>query len=96
MPPFLCATKETYAHILAWGENNSNEWYHPVSRPQFAQGLSTLQTGDTIEFFLDGVSSKVQILNVGEIYDYPLLKHINGEFNLSNMYVDRVIHVKRI
>jgi len=92
----LCATKETYSRILAWGQNNVDEWYHPFSRSQYAQGLSKLTVGNTVEFILDGVSNQVRVLTVGEIYTYPLLKKTNGDFNIPDMYVDRVIHVKRI
>ena len=92
----LYANKEEYACILEWGQNSSDEWYHPVSRSQFTMGLSSIKPGDTIEFILDGVSTGVQVVEVGNIYDYPLLKHINGEFSLTGMRADRVIRVKRI
>lgn len=96
MPPTLYASNDEYAQILQWGKNSSDEWYHPVSRSQFTQGLYLVNEGDTIEFVLNGVSNNVQVVEVGHIYDYPLFKHINGEFNLMNMRVDRVIRVKRI
>jgi len=96
MPPALYATRDTYAQVLQWGQNSSDEWYHPVSRSQFTQGLYLLKAGDTIEFILDGVSNEVQVVEVGTIYEYPLLKHVNGEFNLMNLRVDRVIRVKRV
>lgn len=92
----LYSTKDAYARILEWGQNSSDEWYHPVSRSQFAQGLNLVKAGDTIEFILDGVSKNIQILEVGNIYDYPLLRHVNGDFNLINIHVDRVIRVKRV
>lgn len=93
--PALYATTETYASILAWGQNNSTEWYHPVSRAQFT-GLSGMKVGDTVEFILDGVSKPVQVLEIGEIYEYPLLKHKNGEFTLSEMRADRVVRVRAV
>ena len=96
MPPTLYATNDEYAQILQWGKNTSDEWYHPVSRSQFAQGLNSVNAGDTIKFALDGVSKNVQVVEIGHIYDYPLLRHVNGEFHLMNMRVDRVIRVKRI
>lgn len=92
----LYASKEEYANILEWGQNSSDEWYHPVSRSQFTKGLASVKAGDTIEFILDGISKEVQVVEIGNIYDYPLLKHINGEFSLSGMRADRVIRVKRI
>ena len=91
--PALYATAETYACILEWGQNNSSEWYHPVSRAQFT-GLHPIKAGDIIEFVLDGVSKPIEVLEVGEIYEYPLLKHKNGEFNLSEMRADRVVRVR--
>jgi hypothetical protein len=91
----LYATKESYSRILEWGVNTSAEWYHPVSRSQF-QSLISINKGDVIEFVLDGVSKKVEVLEIGTIYDYPLLKHMNGDFNLSDLLVERVIRVKRV
>ena len=94
MPKTLYATKESYEHILRWGQNSTDEWYHPVSRSQFAQGLHSVNVGDQIEFILDGLTRGIQVLEIGTIYDYPLLKHVNGDFNISNLLVDRVIRVK--
>lgn len=96
MSKALYASKEDYARILEWGQNSSNEWYHPVSRSQFTQGLSSVKAGDSIEFILDGISMGVQVVSIGTIYEYPLLRHVNGEFNLINMRADRVIYVKRV
>lgn len=89
----LYATKESYSRILEWGQNTYQEWYHPVSRSQF-QNLSSLKAGDLIEFVLDGVSNGVQVLEVGTLYDYPLLKHVNGDFKVD-LLVERVVRVKR-
>ena len=96
MASALYTNKDDYAHILEWGQNSSDEWYHPVSRSQFTQGLHLVKAGDVIEFILDGVSSNVQVVEVGTIYEYPLLKHANGDFNIMTMRVDRVIHIKRV
>lgn len=90
----LYATQESYSRILEWGQNTTDDWYHPVSRSQF-QNLISLKEGDIIEFSLDGVSREVQVVEIGTIYGYPLLKHINGDFNIS-LLVDRVIRVKRV
>ena len=90
----LYATKESYSRILEWGQNTCQEWYHPVSRSQF-QNLSSLKAGDLIEFVLDGVSNGVQVLEVGTLYDYPLLKHVNGDFKVD-LLVERVVRVKRV
>ena len=95
MSSALYSTKDTYEQILQWGQNSSDEWYHPVSRSQFTR-LSTIKVGDIIPFILDGVSNNIQVVEVGNIFDYPLLRHTNGDFNLINMRVDRVIRVKRI
>jgi hypothetical protein len=95
MSKSLYANKETYSRILEWGQNTSDEWYHPISRSQY-QSLTTVKEGDTIEFALDDVSSEVQVLEVGKIYEYPLLRHINGEFKINHLLVDRVIRVKRL
>jgi len=92
--PTLYATKESYPRILEWGQNTSEEWYHPVSRSQF-QSLSSIKEGDIIEFVLDSVSKDVQVLEIGNIYDYPLLKHVNGDFKVGFL-VDRVIRVALI
>ena len=96
MSKALYASKEDYARILEWGQNSSNEWYHPVSRSQFTQGLSSVKPGDSIEFILDEISNCVQVVSIGTIYEYPLLRRVNGEFNLINMRTDRVIRVKRL
>ena len=96
MPAILQATKESYSKILAWGDNNTNEWYHPVSRAQFAQGLSSLNPGDSVEFVLEGVSRSVEVVSICNIYEYPLLRHVNGDFQISSLYVERVIRVKLI
>lgn len=90
----LYATKESYSRILEWGVNTSEEWYHPVSRSQF-QRLSSVKQGDIIEFVLDGLSKGVQVLEIGNIYDYYLLKHTNGDFKVGFL-VDRVIRVALI
>jgi hypothetical protein len=90
----LRATQESYATILAWGQNTLKEWDHPVSRSQFADGLHAIKAGECIEFILDGRATTVEVVRVGEIYEYPLLKHTYGDFPLSDMKVDRVIRVK--
>ena len=95
MPSTLYVTKESYSRILEWGQNTSEEWYHPVSRSQF-QILSSIHEGDIIECVIDGLSKGVQVLEIGTIYGYPLLKHVNGDFKISDLLVDRVIHVKRV
>ena len=92
----LYTTKEKYERILGWGKNTSEEWYHPVSRSQFTRGFNSVNPGDTIEFVLDGISRNVQVVEVGTIYDYPLLKHVNGDFHISDLVVDRVIRVRLI
>jgi hypothetical protein len=96
MPNTLYATAETYKKILAWGQNTSDEWYHPVARHQFAQGLTELKVGDTIPFSIDGLSQPVQVLEIVKIYDYPKMRHVNGDFHISTLLVDRVIRVKRV
>ena len=94
MPAVLYTTKEKYEHILSWGENSLEEWYHPVSRSQFTNGLSSVKAGDTLDFSLDGIEKKVQVVEVGNIYDYHLLKHKHGDFHISDLLVERVIRVK--
>ena len=92
--PTLYATKESYSRILEWGQNTSEDWYHPVSRSQF-QSISSIKEGDVIDFVLDGLSNVVQVLEVGKIYDYYLVKHVNGDFKV-HFLVDRVVRVKRV
>lgn len=96
MPNTLYANSEAYKAILAWGQNCSDEWCHPVSRHQFAEGLSTLAAGDTIPFELDGISQPVKVLSIGTIYDYSKMKSLNGDFQISTLLVDRVIRVRRV
>jgi uncharacterized protein YkvS len=96
-PDTLYATKETYAQILDWGENNYTSWYHPVSRAEFTRYLKTLKVGDIIEFIVkDGLSTGVEVIEVGEIYDYPKQKHKYGDFKINGLIVDRLIRVKRV
>lgn len=89
----LYASKEAYKRILEWGDNNSNTWWHPVSRSDYTY-LHTIKVGDIIECRIDGLSKGVQVLNICEVHMYPALKSLNGEFKLFNMRVDRVIRVK--
>ena len=89
----LYATKENYERILEWGQNTSEQWYHPVSRGQF-QKLHTVKAGDIIEFMYDGLCRGVKVLEVGEVYDYPAMKKVNGDFKIPEMRVERVILVK--
>jgi hypothetical protein len=91
----LYATKESFSRILEWGQNTPEEWYHPVSRSQF-QSLSSIKEGDRIEFVLDGVSMGVEVLEYVTMYDYPLLKHVNGDFKISDLLAERVVRVKRV
>lgn len=90
--PTLYATKESYSRILEWGQNTSEEWYHPVSRSQF-QSLSSVKQGDIIEFVLDGVPKDIQVLEVGKMCEYYLLKHVNGDFKMPDTFVENVIRV---
>ena len=96
MPNTLYADSERYKKIMAWGQNNSDEWYHPVARHEFARGLTTLKVGDTIPFKLDDISQPVKVLDIGTIYDFPKLRHANGDFHISSLLVDRVILVRRV
>jgi uncharacterized protein YkvS len=93
MAKTLYATKEGYEKILQWGQNTTEQWYHPVSRGQF-QALHTVKVGDIIEFIYDGLSRGVEVLEIGEVYDYPAMKNINGDFKIPEMRVERVILVK--
>ena len=95
-PNTIYANKDSFKRILAWGNNDSESWYHPVSRAQFSRTLTTVKVGDVIEFILDGAQSGVEVLEIGEIYDYPGLKHIYGDFNIGDLIVDRVLLVKRV
>jgi hypothetical protein len=92
MPRTLYSTKDSFKKILAWGQNTVDQWYHPVSRPDFTQ-LHSVKAGDVIQHIIDGVSNDVKVEKVGEIYEYPLMKHIHGDFG---MRADRVILVKRV
>lgn len=92
MPRTLYSTKDSFKKILAWGQNTVDQWYHPVSRPDFTQ-LHSVKAGDVIQHIIDGVSNDVKIITVGEIYEYPLMKHIHGDFG---MRADRLILVSRI
>jgi len=93
MPRTLYSTKDTFKKILEWGQNTANEWYHPVSRSEFTR-LHSVKAGDLIECVVDGLSTGVKVEKVGEIYEYPLLKHVNGDFH--GVRADRIIHVTRI
>jgi len=93
MPRTLYSTKDAFKKILAWGQNTLDQWYHPVSRPEFT-GLSSVKAGDVIQCVVDGMSNDVKIVKIGEIYEYPLLKHLNGDFD--HMRADRVILVTRV
>lgn len=93
MPNTLYATKENYQRILEWGQNNSEQWYHPLSRAQFYK-VHTIKVGDIIEFICDGLSRGVEVVEVGEIYDYQTLKHMNGDFKIPEMKVERVLLVR--
>lgn len=93
MEKTLYATKENYERILEWGTNTTEQWYHPISRGQF-QKLHTVKAGDIIEFMYDGLSRGVQVLDVGEVYDYPGMKNIYGDFKIPEMRVERVMLVK--
>ena len=96
MPNTLYADSDEYKKILAWGQNTSDEWYHPVSRHQFAKGLTEIKVGDLIPFSIDGLSQPVEVLEIVRIYDYPKMRHVNGDFHISTLLVDRVIRVKRV
>ena len=92
MPRTLYSTKDSFSKILSWGQNTINEWYHPVSRSEFT-GLSSVKAGDVIQHIIDGVSNDVKVITVGEIFEYPRMKHIHGDFGTR---ADRVILVTRI
>ena len=96
MNPILYADNETYEKILAWGDNNRDEWYHPLSRSDLTRGFNTLKAGDYIDFILDGVSSKVQVVSSISSSVYGKLKHVRGEFSLCSMKVSVVLCVRRV
>ncbi len=97
MPRTLYSTKDAFKKILAWGQNTVDQWYHPVSRPEFtalsSQSGQRLSAGDVIQHVVDGVSTGVKVEKVGEIYEYPRMKHVYGDFGTR---ADRVILVTRI
>jgi len=93
MPRTLYSTKDTFAKILAWGQNTVNEWYHPVSRSEFTR-LHSVKAGDVIDCMVDGLSIEVKVEKVGKIHEYPLFKHVHGDF--SDLRADRLIQVKRM
>lgn len=92
MPRTLYSTKDSFKKILAWGQNTVNEWYHPVSRTDFTQ-LHSVKAGDVIQHIIDGMSNDVKVINVGEIFEYPHMKHVHGDFGTR---ADRLILVSRI
>jgi hypothetical protein len=92
MPRTLYSTKDAFKKILAWGQNTVDQWYHPVSRPDFT-GLISVKSGDVIQHVVDGVSTGVKVEKVGKIYEYPPMKHLHGDIG---MQADRLILVSRI
>jgi hypothetical protein len=94
MHPSLSADAATYKAIMAWGNNTADAWYHPVTRAEFT-GLGSLRAGDTIDFILDGVSQPVQVVNIGAIYNFPLMKQLYGEVNVPVKF-DRYIYVRKV
>ena len=92
MPRTLYSTKDAFKKILAWGQNTVDQWYHPVSRSEFT-GLHSVKAGDAIDCIVDGVSTGAKVVRVGEIHEYPQLKHVHGDFGTR---ADRVIHLTRI
>lgn len=95
MPLKLYADNETYQSILGWGENNSNEWYHPISRSELTQGFHTLNAGDRIEFILDGVSHEVEVVKKVDRSEYGRLKYVRGELSVSSKKVEVVICLRK-
>ena len=55
----------SYAVILAWGQNNAADWFHPVTRGEFVQGIESLKVGDIVPFVVDGVSKQVKVVSTG-------------------------------
>jgi hypothetical protein len=89
----LSADTKTYNAILAWGQNTLNDWFHPVTRGEFVQGLESVKVGDIIQFILDGTARPVQVVSTGANYEYSHLKHLYGDVDLQQRF-ERVIRVK--
>ena len=89
----LSADIESYNAILAWGQNTVSDWFHPVTRGEFVQGLESVKVGDIIQFILDGTARPVQVVSTGANYEYSHLKHLYGDVNLPLRF-ERVIRVK--
>lgn len=82
----------SYAVILAWGQNSAADWFHPVTRGEFVQGLESLKVGDIVPFLLDGVSKQVKVVSTGANYEYSHLKHLYGDVNLPQRF-ERVLRL---
>ena len=91
----LFADTETYRAILAWGQNTASDWFHPVTRGEFVQGLESVKVGDIIQFVLNGTAMPVQVVSTGANYEYSHLKHLYGEVNLPLRF-ERVLRVRAV
>ena len=83
----------SYAVILAWGQNTAADWFHPVTRGEFVQGLESLKVGDTFAFTVDGVSKQVKVVSTGANYEYSHLKHLYGDVDLPQRF-ERVLRLR--
>lgn len=91
----LFADTETYSAILAWGQNTASDWFHPVTRGEFVQGLESVKVGDIIQFVLNGTAMSVEVVSTGANYEYSHLKHLYGDVNLPLRF-ERVFRVRAV
>jgi hypothetical protein len=85
----------SYAVILAWGQNTAADWFHPVTRGEFVQGIESLKVGDIVPFVVDGVSKQVKVVSTGANYEYSHLKHLYGDVDLPQRF-ERVLRLRLI
>ena len=105
--PTIFANQHTYPDIMAYGQNNERDWFHPLIKDRYEEGgYAQLQPGDLVKFVMlnkDDTSKKntpvgefmCRLVSNGANHEYEHLKALFGDF-IPGWNFTHVIRVNKL
>jgi hypothetical protein len=83
----IFANNHTFKDINRWAQNNTNDWWHPLTSGQRQKYLANVRVGQILRFvYKSEEGSKtcsVKVVDVGSPQKYTLLENLYGPLTTS-------------
>jgi len=96
----IFASYSTFPGIQKWGQNDMNDWWHPITRNQ-RETLADVNKGDKINFIYISKDERpltipVKVVDVGSPLKYMLLAQLYGHPAVPDWNFADCIRVRKI